>query len=97
MMNQQQRNPVSIVYYSRTFKGGEWPRDYYPIALVRAVDLEEIFRLTTHSDHLSEDDLAMVSWLQPTRSMMIGDVVENDSGFFRCESFLCEPSGWQRV
>ena len=85
-------NAVSLVYYSRTFHGGEWPRDYYPIAGVAASDLEDVFGLTTQGDHLCEDEIALVSWLQPARSMMVGDVVENAAGFFRCLK-----SGWEKL
>ena len=91
-MKQQQQNPESTLYHSGPFKGGQWPRDYYTVAIVRSVDLEEVFKLTNSDDHLSEDELALVTWLRPGRSIMVGDVVENDSGIFRCE-----PSGWQRI
>ena len=66
---------------------------YYRVAQVAAAELQEVFRLTQFTFDLTEADEALVDWLlRPQRSMMVGDVVENDVGRFRCERF-----GWQRV
>ena len=100
-MMKRQPKPLSLAYYCRVFYAGmsaavpslaEWPRDYYLIALVHAVEPNEVFGLMTQGEHQSKDDLARVHWLRPTRSMMIGDVVENDDGVFRCDR-----NGWQRL
>ncbi len=60
---------------------------YYPVARVATPDLEQVFRLA------QDGNVVDVQWLIPShRSMMIGDVVENDDGIFRCL-----PSGWQQL
>lgn len=91
-MTQRQPNPESILFHPRTWKGGEWPSDYYAVGVIPAVDLQEVYELANHGDHLSEDVAGSVRWFQPARSMMVGDVVFNCSG-----TFLCEPSGWRRI
>ena len=66
---------------------------YYPIARIATADLQEVFRLTQVSNELSGADVTKVQWdFHPHRSMMVGDLIENDSGIFRCE-----PSGWQHI
>ncbi len=59
---------------------------YYPVAYVDTVDLRTVFRVTQQDIEPSPDQLAVVQWLEPTRSMMVGDVVETTSGTFRLES-----------
>ena len=76
--------PHSILYYSIPFRGGEWSRDYYPVALVAAADPHEVFRLTQVCNQLSEADEQLVHWISATaRSSMVGDVVVNEFGVFR--------------
>ena len=65
---------------------------YYPAAQVRSANLDEVFRLTQGIE-LSEAELALVHWmLDRPRSSMVGDLVVNDSGVYRCQSF-----GWKRM
>lgn len=71
---------------------------YYPVAKVASADLQEVFFLTQHTDLLTQDDIARVQWIDVChrssmyRSSMVGDLVVNDSGVYRCERI-----GWQRL
>lgn len=69
-----------------------WPRHYLPVALVKDIDLHEVFRLTQDGELSSS-----VLWLpEPARSTSVGDVViVNDGRSHRC--YLCENSGWKEI
>ena len=89
-----QQKAISWVFYSRPFKGGQWALDYYPVAFVTSLDLQTVFKVTQHicPECFNEGELDLVHWIQPARSMCVGDVVVNSNGTFRCM-----PSGWQQI
>ena len=90
-MSGKRKKPRSIVFYSSAFKGGRWPQDYYPIAIVDSLRLQTVWRVMQHVE-LSDEDLLLAHWIELDRSMMIGDVVVNRNGIFRVESY-----DWSRI
>jgi len=80
----------SFVYHA-LFNEAVWPHDFYLVATVCSTDLSQVWRLTNDGDH-TDEELTLVSWSCPARSLMVGDIVKNRRG-----TFLCQPSGWQKL
>ena len=78
----------SLVYYSRPWMGGVWPHDYYLVAIVNSERIKIVWKVTQHI-WLTDEEMDLTYWLEPSRSMMIGDVIVNRFG-----RFLCERTGW---
>jgi len=68
-------------------------RLYYQVASVDSLAVQEVFRLAQFTHELSKDEEAKLHWEFPYyRSMMVGDMVENESGIYRCQR-----DGWLKL
>jgi hypothetical protein len=69
----------------------EWPDDYAKIAVVMAVNLEQVFAVT--QEWWAEDDVFFLE--EPRRATSVGDVVvAPDGAIYRCERFDWSLIGW---
>lgn len=84
-------NGKSFVYHALIDGDAVWPDDFYLVATVSSMDLSQVWRLTNDGD-LTDEELSLLRWSYPARSLMVGDVVSNIQG-----TFLCSPSGWQKL
>jgi len=66
----------------------EFPKDFTHVANVDTNNLSDVFRLTNHIDGAWWENEG-VEFIQQSRSTSVGDVVEHDGKFYRCEIF-----GW---
>lgn len=68
-----------------------FPADYQLVATVEAKNLDDVFEKTNHIDREWWLNEGVTAHMQ-TRSTSVGDVIEMNGKFWRCEN-----AGWQPV
>lgn len=66
---------------------------YYPVAVCQTSDPDTVFRYSQWDVELSPAERSRIDWLiYRLRSSFGGDLVETESGFYRCL-----PFGWEKL